>query len=97
MVLGNMEIGLNTANLTGILIVFLLAIVNIFGVKLGALIQNVFTSAKALSLAGLVLLAFTIGRNATAWSANFGLDSRSSGAMPAGRHSIPSRWESAGR
>ena len=72
MVLGNMDIGVNTANLTGILVVFLLAIVNIFGVKLGALIQNVFTSAKALSLAGLVLLAFTIGRNATAWAANFG-------------------------
>jgi APA family basic amino acid/polyamine antiporter len=72
MVLGNMEIGLNTANLTGIVIVFFLAIVNILGVKLGALIQNVFTSAKALSLAALVLLTFTVGRNATAWSANFG-------------------------
>jgi len=72
MVLGNMEIGVNTANLTGIVIVFFLAIVNILGVKLGALIQNVFTSAKALSLAALVLLTFTVGRNATAWSANFG-------------------------
>ena len=72
MVLGNMDIGVNTANLTGILVVFFLAIVNVFGVKLGALIQNVFTSAKALSLAGLVLLAFTVGRNGTAWAANFG-------------------------
>jgi basic amino acid/polyamine antiporter, APA family len=72
MVLGNMDIGVNTANLTAMLIVFLLAIVNTFGVKLGALIQNVFTSAKALSLAGLVLLTCTIGRNETAWVANFG-------------------------
>ena len=72
MVLGNMDIGVNTANLTGIAIVFLLAFVNVFGVKLGALIQNVFTSAKALSLAALVLLSLTIGRNATAWNANFG-------------------------
>jgi len=72
MVLGNMEIGLNTANLTGIVVLFFLAIVNMFGVQLGAMIQNVFTSAKALSLAGLVLLAFTVGRNATAWAANFG-------------------------
>ncbi|MGP8172932.1 MAG: APC family permease [Terracidiphilus sp.] len=72
MVLGNMEIGINTANLTGIVVVLFLAIVNIFGVKLGALIQNVFTSAKALSLAALILLAFTVGRNATAWNANFG-------------------------
>jgi APA family basic amino acid/polyamine antiporter len=72
MVLGNMDIGLNTANLTGIIVLFFLAIVNVFGVKLGAMIQNVFTSAKALSLAGLILLAFTVGRNATAWAANFG-------------------------
>jgi len=71
MVLGNMEIGVNTANLTGILVVVLLAVVNVFGVRLGALIQNVFTIAKALSLAGLILLAFTVGRNATAWEANF--------------------------
>jgi len=74
MVLGNMEIGVNTANLTGIAVVVFLAVVNIFGVRLGALIQNVFTSAKALSLAGLILLAFTVGRNATAWQANFGAD-----------------------
>jgi basic amino acid/polyamine antiporter, APA family len=72
MVLGNMDIGINTANLTGIAIIFLLAFVNVFGVQLGALIQNVFTSAKALSLAALVLLTLTIGRNATASAANFG-------------------------
>jgi basic amino acid/polyamine antiporter, APA family len=72
MVLGNMEIGVNTANLTGIVIVFFLAFVNMFGMKLGAMIQNVFTSAKALSLAALVLLTLTVGRNATAMAANFG-------------------------
>jgi APA family basic amino acid/polyamine antiporter len=72
MVLGNMEIGVNTANLAGMIVVIFLAVVNVFGVNLGALIQNVFTSAKALSLAALVVLAFTVGRNATAWNANFG-------------------------
>ncbi len=72
MVLGNMDIGVNTANLTGIVVVVFLAIVNMFGVKLGALIQNVFTSAKAISLAALIVLAFTVGRNATAVEANFG-------------------------
>ena len=72
MVLGNMDIGVNTANLTGIVIVFFLAFVNMFGVKLGAMIQNIFTSAKALSLAALVLLTLTVGRNATAMAANFG-------------------------
>ena len=71
MVLGNMEIGLSTANLAAIMVVVLLAVVNIFGVQLGALIQNIFTSAKALSLAALVILALTVGRNATAGGANF--------------------------
>lgn len=72
MVLGNMEIGVNTANLTGILIVVFLAIVNVFGVRLGALIQNIFTTAKVLSLLGLVALGWTVGRTAEAWNANFG-------------------------
>jgi APA family basic amino acid/polyamine antiporter len=72
MVLGNMEIGVSTANLVAIVIVFFLAIVNIFGVRLGSMIQNVFTSAKAVSLAALILLAFVVGRNVTAWNANFG-------------------------
>jgi APA family basic amino acid/polyamine antiporter len=72
MVLGNMDIGISTANLTGVVVVFFLAIVNIFGVKLGALIQNVFTSAKALSLAALVVVGFLIGRNPAAIDANFG-------------------------
>jgi basic amino acid/polyamine antiporter, APA family len=72
MVLGNMDIGVNTANLAAMVIVILLAVVNTFGLKLGAMIQNVFTSAKALSLAALVLLACTVGRNDAAWDANFG-------------------------
>ncbi len=72
MVLGNMEIGLNTANLAGIVVMFFLAFVNVFGLKLGALIQNVFTTVKALSLAALVIVGFTIGRSAVAWDANFG-------------------------
>lgn len=72
MVLGNMEIGVNTANLTGIVVICVLTFVNIFGVGLGALIQNIFTTAKALALAGLVGIALVLGRNATAWHANFG-------------------------
>ncbi|HET7102452.1 MAG TPA: amino acid permease [Terracidiphilus sp.] len=72
MVLGNMEIGVNTVNLTAILVVVLLAVVNIFGVRLGAVIQNIFTSAKALSLVALVLLTCIVGLNDTAWNANFG-------------------------
>src|ERR1700761_4088239 len=43
MVLGNMEIGVNTANLTGIVVIVVLTVVNILGVRLGALVQNIFT------------------------------------------------------
>lgn len=72
MVLGNMEIGVNRANLVGIAVVAVLAGLNMLGVRLGALIQNIFTVAKALSLAGLIVLGFTVGRNAQAIAANFG-------------------------
>ncbi len=38
MVLGNMDVGLNTQNLAAIILVIFLSVVNIFGVKLGAAI-----------------------------------------------------------
>ncbi|MFZ1941293.1 MAG: amino acid permease [Terracidiphilus sp.] len=72
MVLGNMEIGVSTANLAGIIVVAFVAAVNIRGVQFGAILQNIFTVAKALSLAGLVILGFTVGRNSAAIAANFG-------------------------
>jgi APA family basic amino acid/polyamine antiporter len=72
MVLGNMEIGLSTANLAGILVVLLLSAVNIFGVRLGALVQNIFTTAKTAALFGLVIFGFWLGRNHLAIQANFG-------------------------
>ncbi len=71
MTLGNMELGLNTANLCGILITILLSIVNVFGVRLGALVQNVFTTAKTLALLALVIFGVWLGRNHTAMLANF--------------------------
>jgi len=72
MVLGNMEIGVSTANLAGIAVVLFVAAVNIRGVEFGAVVQNIFTVAKALSLAGLILLGFSVGRNSAAIAANFG-------------------------
>jgi basic amino acid/polyamine antiporter, APA family len=72
MVLGNMDIGVSTANLTGMMVVAFVAAVNIRGVEFGAMVQNIFTVAKAFSLAGLVILGFTIGRNSVAIAANFG-------------------------
>jgi basic amino acid/polyamine antiporter, APA family len=71
MVLGNMDVGLNTQNLVAILVVVLLSVINIFGVKTGAFIQNVFTIAKVSALAGLVVIGLFVGRNAQALAANF--------------------------
>ena len=71
MVLGNMEVGLNTQNLMSILLVIVLSVINIFGLKTGALIQNVFTFAKVAALLGLVGLGLFLGRNAQALAANF--------------------------
>src|SRR6201987_1132862 len=55
MVLGNMDVGLSTQNLVAIVMVVFLSVVNIFGVRTGAIIQNIFTVAKVSALAGLVL------------------------------------------
>src|ERR1700726_3232619 len=71
MVLGNMDVGLSTQNLMAVLMVIALSVINIFGVKTGALIQNVFTFAKVAALFGLVIVGLFIGRNAAALAANF--------------------------
>ncbi len=72
MVLGNMDVGINTQNLVAILLVVFLSVVNIFGVKTGAAIQNAFTAAKVSALLGLALFGIALGRNAQALAANFG-------------------------
>ena len=72
MVLGNMDVGINTQNLMAILLVIFLSIVNIFGLKTGAAIQNVFTAAKVSALLGLAAFGFAFGRNPQAIAANFG-------------------------
>ena len=69
---GTGNIGLNTANLAAIVIITLLTVLNTLGVKLGAAVQNVFTSAKVLALlavAGVGLIA----KNTVALAANFGV------------------------
>jgi basic amino acid/polyamine antiporter, APA family len=72
MMLGGMDVGLNTQNLVAILVVVALSIINIFGVKTGAFIQNIFTTAKVSALLGLVIFGVFLGRNAQAMAANFG-------------------------
>lgn len=68
---GTGHVGLNTANLVAIGIITLLTVINSLGVKLGSLVQNVFTSAKVLALLGVIAVG-VIAKNAAALAANFG-------------------------
>jgi basic amino acid/polyamine antiporter, APA family len=67
----NYAVSLSTQQLIAILIIALLTFVNTRGLSLGKWIQNVFTSAKTLSLLALIVLGLFVGRNAAALNANF--------------------------
>ncbi len=71
MVLGNMDIGLNTANLAAVIIIISLTLLNTFGVRMGAAVQNLFTSAKVLALAAVVLVGVVV-HDSGAIAVNFG-------------------------
>jgi len=66
-----LAISLSVQQLVGILMVALITFLNTLGVRLGKLIQNVFTSAKTLSLLGLILVGVFVGRNHAAIADNF--------------------------
>jgi len=65
-------ISLSVQQLVGVAMIVFLTFINTLGVRLGKLIQNVFTSAKTLSLVGLIFLGIFVGRNAGAITENFG-------------------------
>jgi basic amino acid/polyamine antiporter, APA family len=67
----NYAVSLSTQQFIAILIIALLTFVNTRGLSLGKWIQNIFTSAKTLSLLALIVLGLFVGRNAAALSANF--------------------------
>ncbi len=68
---GGGNVGLNTANLAAIAVITLLTFTNTRGIKLGAAVQNLFTSAKVLALLGVVAVGF-VATNARGLEANFG-------------------------
>ncbi len=67
----NYAVSLSVQQAVGILMVLLLTWINTRGLKFGKWIQNVFTSAKTLSLLALIVLGVVVGRNAEAMAANF--------------------------
>jgi APA family basic amino acid/polyamine antiporter len=64
-------LSLSTQQLTAIAVLVFLTWVNSRGVRLGALLQNVFTIAKTGALLGLIVLGALFGRNEAAIQANF--------------------------
>ena len=64
-------ISLSVQQLVAVLMIVFLTFLNTRGVKLGKWIQNIFTSAKMLSLAGLILICVFVARNASAIADNF--------------------------
>src|SRR5271168_2681470 len=64
-------ISLSVQQLVGVLMIIFLTFLNTLGVRLGKWIQNIFTSAKTLSLLGLIFVCVFVARNAGAISDNF--------------------------
>jgi len=67
----SIAVSLSLQQLVGILMIAFITFLNTRGVRLGKLIQNIFTSAKTLSLVGLILLGVFVGRNHAAIADNF--------------------------
>ena len=64
--------GVSSEQLTAILSIALLTLLNCFGIRLGAWVQNIFTFTKTAALLALVLLVFFIGSNYQGFAVNFG-------------------------
>jgi APA family basic amino acid/polyamine antiporter len=77
-----LAISLSVQQLVGVLMIALITFLNTLGVRLGKLIQNIFTSAKTLSLVGLIILGIFVGKNAGAMAENFSHFWSIRGAVP---------------
>jgi APA family basic amino acid/polyamine antiporter len=64
-------ISLSTQQLVAVLLILLLTLINTRGLQTGKIIQNLFTSAKTLSLAALILIGLCLARDPAAIQANF--------------------------
>jgi len=64
-------VSLSTAQVVAIAVIVVLTWTNTRGLEYGRIVQNVFTSAKTIGLAGLILVGILLGRNAAATHVNF--------------------------
>src|SRR5438552_11556824 len=64
-------VSLSTAQFVGLAMIALLTFMNTRGLKLGKLVQNVFTTAKTGALIGLIILGIIVGLKSGAGAENF--------------------------
>jgi basic amino acid/polyamine antiporter, APA family len=68
---GGYALSLSTAQLVGLAMIALLTFMNTRGLRLGKLVQNIFTTAKTGALIALILLGIIVGWKSGAGAANF--------------------------
>ncbi|MBA3776118.1 MAG: amino acid permease, partial [Betaproteobacteria bacterium] len=68
---GGYALSLSTAQVVGLAMIALLTFMNTRGLKLGKLVQNVFTTAKTGALIALILLGIIVGLRSGASAGNF--------------------------
>jgi APA family basic amino acid/polyamine antiporter len=68
---GGYALSLSTAQAVGLAMIALLTFMNTRGLKLGKLVQNVFTTAKTGALIALIVLGIIVGLRSGAGTANF--------------------------
>jgi APA family basic amino acid/polyamine antiporter len=79
--IGDIAVGVSPQRLFAIASIVLLTWINVRGVRTAAFIQTTLTAIKTAALAGLIVLGFTIGRNAEAIAANFGANFWAGGGL----------------
>src|SRR2546426_6834611 len=79
--IGDIAVGLSAQRIFAIASIVLLTWINVRGVRTAAFIQTTLTAIKTASLAALILLGITIGRNAEAIAANWGANFWAGGAL----------------
>lgn len=82
-VLGRYAISLSTQQLVAVLMILLLTAMNTRGLKIGKLVQNIFTVAKTAALLGLIVVGLGLGwdEESAAYTASW-WDSRANGWTP---------------
>src|SRR3989449_1457609 len=79
--IGDVAVGVSLQRIFAVASILLLTWINVRGVRTAAFIQTTLTAIKTASLAALILLGITIGRNAEAIAANWGANFWAGGAL----------------